>query len=133
MGNAKESNLSKYSLCTSASPSLVRDVTQSSILRLSIYIRCMLRRQRHACFIVIASYHITFLNTLLKPRAGNADFVRMSNFVDDERFDGMYLNVASTTKGIEPLLDTVFSFCKSVRWHLLKFIPLGKSFFVNEM
>eukprot|EP00980_Cylindrotheca_fusiformis_P003767 scaffold834_cov123-Cylindrotheca_fusiformis.AAC.14 len=36
----------------------------------------------------------------------------MSNFVDDDRFDGMYLNVASTAKGIEPLLDTVFSFSK---------------------
>lgn len=31
---------------------------------------------------------------------------------DDERFDGLYLNVAQTTKGIEPLLDTVFSFLR---------------------
>jgi hypothetical protein len=37
----------------------------------------------------------------------------MSNFTDDERFDGLYLNVADTARGIEPLLDTVFSFCKS--------------------
>ena len=36
----------------------------------------------------------------------------MSMFEDDERFDGLYLNVAQTTRGIEPLLDTVFSFCK---------------------
>mmetsp|Transcript_18320 Transcript_18320/g.50858 ORF Transcript_18320/g.50858 Transcript_18320/m.50858 type:complete len:363 (-) Transcript_18320:938-2026(-) len=34
------------------------------------------------------------------------------NFVDDERFDGLYLNVAQTTRGIEPLLDTVFSFLR---------------------
>lgn len=31
---------------------------------------------------------------------------------DDERFDGLYLNVAQTTQGIEPLLDTVFSFLR---------------------
>jgi hypothetical protein len=35
-----------------------------------------------------------------------------SNFVDDERFDGLYLNVAQTTRGIEPLLDSVFSFLR---------------------
>lgn len=34
------------------------------------------------------------------------------NFVDDERFDGMYMNVAQTARGIEPLLDTVFSFLR---------------------
>ena len=34
------------------------------------------------------------------------------NFLDDERFDGLYLNVANTTHGIEPLLDTVFSFLR---------------------
>ena len=32
--------------------------------------------------------------------------------MDDERFDGLYLNVANTTQGIEPLLDTVFSFLR---------------------
>jgi hypothetical protein len=32
--------------------------------------------------------------------------------MDDERFDGLYLNVAQTTQGIEPLLDTVFSFLR---------------------
>jgi CS domain/N-terminal conserved domain of Nudc. len=31
---------------------------------------------------------------------------------DDDRFDGLYLNVAQTTRGIEPLLDTVFSFLR---------------------
>jgi CS domain/N-terminal conserved domain of Nudc. len=31
---------------------------------------------------------------------------------DDDRFDGLYLNVAHTTHGIEPLLDTVFSFLR---------------------
>jgi len=35
----------------------------------------------------------------------------MSN-ADDERFDGLYLNVAQTTRGIEPLLDSVFSFLR---------------------
>jgi len=35
-----------------------------------------------------------------------------SDYVDDERFDGLYLNVAQTTRGIEPLLDTVFSFLR---------------------
>jgi len=34
------------------------------------------------------------------------------SFVDDERFDGMYMNVAQTARGIEPLLDTVFSFLR---------------------
>lgn len=34
------------------------------------------------------------------------------SFVDDDRFDGMYMNVASTARGIEPLLDTVFSFLR---------------------
>ena len=31
---------------------------------------------------------------------------------DDERFDGLYLNVAQTTRGIEPMLDSVFSFLR---------------------
>jgi hypothetical protein len=35
-----------------------------------------------------------------------------NKYMDDERFDGLYLNVAHTTKGIEPLLDTVFSFLR---------------------
>jgi hypothetical protein len=35
-----------------------------------------------------------------------------ANFVDDERFDGLYLQVAATTRGIEPLLDSVFSFLR---------------------
>jgi hypothetical protein len=34
------------------------------------------------------------------------------SYVDDERFDGLYLNVAQQTRGIEPLLDTVFSFLR---------------------
>jgi DNA mismatch repair ATPase MutL len=36
----------------------------------------------------------------------------MTSFVDDDRFDGLYLNVAQQTRGIEPLLDTVFSFLR---------------------
>ena len=35
-----------------------------------------------------------------------------SKFVDDDRFDGLYMNVAQTAHGIEPLLDTVFSFLR---------------------
>lgn len=35
-----------------------------------------------------------------------------SKSVDDDRFDGLYLNVAQTTRGIDPLLDTVFSFLR---------------------
>jgi CS domain/N-terminal conserved domain of Nudc. len=31
---------------------------------------------------------------------------------EDTRFDGLYLNVAQTTRGIEPLLDSVFSFLR---------------------
>lgn len=34
------------------------------------------------------------------------------NFQDDDRFDGLYMNVAQTTRGIEPLLDSVFSFLR---------------------
>lgn len=34
------------------------------------------------------------------------------SYIDDERFDGLYLGVAQQTKGIEPLLDTVFSFLR---------------------
>ena len=34
------------------------------------------------------------------------------NFLDDERFDGLYLNIANQAQGIEPLLDTVFSFLR---------------------
>jgi len=34
------------------------------------------------------------------------------DFTDDERFDGLYLNVANQAHGIEPLLDTVFSFLR---------------------
>jgi hypothetical protein len=33
-------------------------------------------------------------------------------YMEDDRFDGLYLNVASQTRGIEPLLDTVFSFLR---------------------
>jgi len=35
-----------------------------------------------------------------------------SQFTNDDRFDGLYLNVAQTTRGIDPLLDTVFSFLR---------------------
>ena len=35
-----------------------------------------------------------------------------SKYVDDERFDGLYMNVADTTRGIDPLLETVFSFLR---------------------
>lgn len=35
-----------------------------------------------------------------------------TKFVDDDRFDGLYLNVANTAHGIEPMLDTVFSFLR---------------------
>lgn len=34
------------------------------------------------------------------------------DFTNDERFDGLYLNVAQTARGIEPLLDTMFSFLR---------------------
>ena len=39
----------------------------------------------------------------------------MSNpteFTNDQRFDGLYLNVAQTTRGIDPLLDTLFGFLR---------------------
>lgn len=38
----------------------------------------------------------------------------MSNtdFSNDDRFDGLYLQVANTARGIEPMLDTVFSFLR---------------------
>jgi len=35
-----------------------------------------------------------------------------SKYMDDDRFDGLYMNVANTARGIEPLLDTVFSFLR---------------------
>jgi hypothetical protein len=35
-----------------------------------------------------------------------------NDFMDDDRFDGLYLNVAQTTKGIDPLLHTLFSFLR---------------------
>jgi len=35
-----------------------------------------------------------------------------TNYLDDDRFDGLYLNIANQTQGIEPLLDTVFSFLR---------------------
>ncbi|GLE05628.1 hypothetical protein PINS_up014666 [Pythium insidiosum] len=31
---------------------------------------------------------------------------------DDERFDGLLLNMAQSQRGIEPMLDTVFSFLR---------------------
>lgn len=34
------------------------------------------------------------------------------DFTNDERFDGLYMNVANTARGIEPLLDTMFSFLR---------------------
>ena len=36
----------------------------------------------------------------------------MSNMLEDERFDGMLLNFAQQCQGIEPLLDTLFSFMR---------------------
>ena len=36
----------------------------------------------------------------------------MSNMLEDERFDGMLLNFAQQCQGIEPLLDTLFSFVR---------------------
>lgn len=35
-----------------------------------------------------------------------------TEFTNDERFDGLYLNVAQTTRGIDPLLDTLFGFLR---------------------
>mmetsp|Transcript_8118 Transcript_8118/g.11159 ORF Transcript_8118/g.11159 Transcript_8118/m.11159 type:complete len:348 (-) Transcript_8118:270-1313(-) len=35
-----------------------------------------------------------------------------NNYMDDDRFDGLYLNVAQSTRGIEPMLDSVFSFLR---------------------
>lgn len=34
------------------------------------------------------------------------------DFTNDDRFDGLYINIASQTQGIEPLLDSVFSFLR---------------------
>lgn len=34
------------------------------------------------------------------------------DFTNDDRFDGLYMNVANTARGIEPLLDTLFSFLR---------------------
>ncbi|KAL3767770.1 hypothetical protein ACHAW5_003589 [Stephanodiscus triporus] len=34
------------------------------------------------------------------------------DFTNDDRFDGLYVNVANQTQGIEPLLDSVFSFLR---------------------
>jgi hypothetical protein len=38
----------------------------------------------------------------------------MSNvdYMNDDRFDGLYLNVANTTRGIDPLMHTFFSFLR---------------------
>ncbi|KAL7562687.1 hypothetical protein ACA910_006374 [Epithemia clementina (nom. ined.)] len=36
----------------------------------------------------------------------------MTDFVTDDRFDGLYMNVAQQARGIEPLLDTMFSFLR---------------------
>jgi hypothetical protein len=55
----------------------------------------------------------THYTDLLAGKDGHPPIIMSKNFVDDERFDGMYLNIADTARGIEPLLDTVFSFCKS--------------------
>jgi len=35
-----------------------------------------------------------------------------SDYMNDDRFDGLYMQVANTAKGIEPMLDTVFSFLR---------------------
>ncbi|KAL7539841.1 hypothetical protein ACHAXR_009656 [Thalassiosira sp. AJA248-18] len=34
------------------------------------------------------------------------------DFTHDDRFDGLYLNIANQAQGIEPMLDTVFSFLR---------------------
>lgn len=36
----------------------------------------------------------------------------MTDFTNDDRFDGLYINIANQTQGIEPLLDSVFSFLR---------------------
>lgn len=35
-----------------------------------------------------------------------------ADFTNDERFDGLYSTIASQTQGIEPLLDSIFSFLR---------------------
>jgi hypothetical protein len=59
----------------------------------------------------VERYLIAFLHP---STALTAQILKMSpgNFVDDDRFDGLYLNVAQAAQGIEPLLDTVFSFLR---------------------
>lgn len=66
-------------------------------------------------------YHLTLISSnFANPRIHHLclgikayldPFLAMS-YKDDDRFDGLYLNVAQTTRGIEPLLDTVFSFLR---------------------
>jgi hypothetical protein len=34
------------------------------------------------------------------------------DFTTDERFDGLYATIAAQTQGIEPLLDSMFSFLR---------------------
>ncbi|KAL9187608.1 hypothetical protein ACHAXT_005986 [Thalassiosira profunda] len=36
----------------------------------------------------------------------------MADFTNDDRFDGLYVQIANQTRGIEPLLDSVFSFLR---------------------
>jgi CS domain/N-terminal conserved domain of Nudc. len=48
----------------------------------------------------------SFTNTQTNKRQG-----KMS-LEDDERFDGLYMTVAQTAQGIDPLLDTVFGFLR---------------------
>lgn len=36
----------------------------------------------------------------------------MADFTNDDRFDGLFLQIAHQTQGIEPLLDTLFSFLR---------------------
>jgi len=62
----------------------------------------------HYFIIVLHSTKTQTLNLRQQQQRTMSD----NKFLDDERFDGLYLNVANTARGIEPLLDTVFSFLR---------------------
>ena len=61
-----------------------------------------------SCFLVKRDLEHNFENsTGTRPKPPS-----LREIMEDERFDGLFMNVANQAKGIEPLLDNLFSFLR---------------------
>lgn len=73
------------------------------------------RPSPHLCGTSARSDYLDLLNHpphIRKTTTTTTTMAPTTDFTNDERFDGLYATIASQTQGIEPLLDSMFSFLR---------------------